>query len=64
VIAVTKAGESKVREAEEILQRVREDVLSALPESERQVFLRALGRLVCGRLAEPVPCSHAVRRRG
>jgi MarR family transcriptional regulator, transcriptional regulator for hemolysin len=63
VIAVTKAGERKAREAEAILDRVREDVLSVLPESEREVFLRALGRLVCGRLAEPVPCAHAVRRR-
>jgi DNA-binding MarR family transcriptional regulator len=63
VIAVTKAGERKVHEAEEILERVREDVLSALPESERKVFLRALGRLVCGRLSEPVPCAQPVRRR-
>jgi MarR family transcriptional regulator, transcriptional regulator for hemolysin len=63
VIAVTKAGERKVREAEAILDRVREDVLSVLPESEREVFLRALGRLACGRLAEPVQCAHAVRRR-
>ena len=63
VIAVTKAGERKVHEAEEILQRVREDVLSALPESERKVFLRALERLACGRLSEPVPCAQPVRRR-
>jgi DNA-binding MarR family transcriptional regulator len=63
VIAVTKAGERKAGEAEAILQAVREDVLSALPESERQVFLRALGRLVCGRLSEPVACAHPVRRR-
>jgi DNA-binding MarR family transcriptional regulator len=63
VIAVTKAGERKVHEAEEILERVREDVLSALPESERKVFLRALGRLACGRLSEPVPCAQPVRRR-
>ena len=63
VIIVTPAGEGKVREAEAILDGVREDVLSALPESERKVFLRALGRLVCGRLSEPVQCSHPVRRR-
>jgi MarR family transcriptional regulator, transcriptional regulator for hemolysin len=63
VIGVTKAGERKVREAEAILDRVREDVLSVLPDSERDVFLRALGRLACGRLAAPVPCTHAVRRR-
>jgi MarR family transcriptional regulator, transcriptional regulator for hemolysin len=64
VIAVTKAGERKVREAEVILDSVREDVLSTLPDSERKVFLRALGRLVCGRLSEPAPCSHPPRRRG
>ena len=64
VIVTTKAGERKVREAETILDGVREDVLSTLPESERGVFLRALGRLVCGRLSEPVACAHTVRRRG
>jgi len=63
VIAVTTAGEAKVSEAEVVLARVREDVLSALPASERQVFLRALHRLVCDRLSEPVQCSHPVRRR-
>ena len=63
VIVVTKAGERKVREAENVLDRVKEDVLSALPESERQAFLNALSRLVCGRLSEPVPCSAPVRRR-
>ena len=63
VIAVTKAGRRKVGEAEVILQRVRDDVLGTLPESERKVFLSALGKLVCGRLSEPVPCSHPVRRR-
>jgi MarR family transcriptional regulator, transcriptional regulator for hemolysin len=63
VVAVTKAGERKVGEAEAVLQGVREDVLGTLPASERQVFLRALGRLVCGRLSEPVQCSQTVRRR-
>ncbi len=63
VIAVTDAGERKVKEAEEVLDRVREDVLATLPEPDREVFLRALGRLACGRLAEPVACAHPVRRR-
>jgi MarR family transcriptional regulator, transcriptional regulator for hemolysin len=63
VIAVTPAGERKVHEAETILDGVRSDVLSALPAQEREVFLRALGRLVCGRLSEPVQCAHTVRRR-
>lgn len=63
VVAVTTAGERKVRKAEKVLDRVKEDVLSALPKSERQPFLNALHRLVCGRLSEPVPCSAPVRRR-
>jgi DNA-binding MarR family transcriptional regulator len=64
VIKVTKAGERKVREAEAVLDRVKEDVLADLPAAERQVFLRALGQLACGRLSAPVPCTHPVRRRG
>jgi MarR family transcriptional regulator for hemolysin len=63
VIAVTAAGERKVREAEEIAERIRADVLSALPEGEREVFLKALTQLVSDRLSEPVICSHPVRRR-
>ena len=63
VIAVTPAGRRKAREAEAIMDRVREDVLSSLSASDRDVFLRALGSLACGRLSEPVACEHAVRRR-
>lgn len=64
VITVTPAGRRKVREAEAVLDRVREDVLATLPADERAAFLRALGRLACGRLSAPVQCSHSVRRRG
>jgi DNA-binding MarR family transcriptional regulator len=63
VVAVTKAGERKLREAEAVLDRVRDDVLGMLDPAEREVFLSALGRLACGRLADPVPCAHPVRRR-
>lgn len=63
VIAVTPAGRRKVREAEAIMDQVREDVLSGLEPDDRDAFLRALGSLACGRLANPVPCEHAVRRR-
>jgi DNA-binding MarR family transcriptional regulator len=63
VIWVTEAGERKVQEADKVLDRVRADVLSELAPDERDVFLRALGTLACGRLAEPVACSHPVRRR-
>jgi MarR family transcriptional regulator, transcriptional regulator for hemolysin len=63
VIAVTEAGKRAVKQADDVLERVREDVLSVLEPDERRVFLEALGRLACGRLAEPVACSHPVRRR-
>jgi MarR family transcriptional regulator, transcriptional regulator for hemolysin len=63
VIVVTKAGQRKVREADAVLNRIRGDVLDSLPEEERDVFLRALGRLACGRLAVPVACAAPVRRR-
>jgi MarR family transcriptional regulator, transcriptional regulator for hemolysin len=63
VIAVTKAGERKVREAEEIADRIRADVLSTLPEDEREVFLSALTRLVSERLSVPSECARAPRRR-
>lgn len=63
VIAVTKAGERKVREAEEIVDRIHADVLSVLPDGERQAFVATLNRLVAERLAEPAVCASPVRRR-
>jgi MarR family transcriptional regulator, transcriptional regulator for hemolysin len=63
VVEVTKAGARKVREAEAVLQRVRDDVLGILDPAERAAFLSALSQLACGRLSDPVPCAHAVRRR-
>lgn len=47
VVAVTPAGERALRDADAALQAVRNDVLSVLPESERQGFLQSLGRLAC-----------------
>ncbi len=63
VIRITDEGERFVREADEVLDRVREDVLSAVAPEDREAFLRALGTLACGRLAEPVACAQPVRRR-
>jgi len=63
VIAVTAAGARKLAEAEDIGDRIRDDVLSVLPAGERKVFLDALTRLVRERLAEPVQCAQPVRRR-
>jgi len=63
VIEVTDEGAHLVREADKVLDRVRNDVLSVLEPEERHVFLKALGTLACGRLADPVACAHPVRRR-
>jgi MarR family transcriptional regulator for hemolysin len=63
VVAVTKAGERKVREAEAVLDLVRDDVLAVLEPAERKVFLSALSQLACARLADPVVCAQPVRRR-
>ncbi len=63
VIAVTDAGERKVREAEEIAALTNEDVLGVLDPEEREAFLGALTRLVGDRLSEPVACAKPVRRR-
>jgi MarR family transcriptional regulator, transcriptional regulator for hemolysin len=64
LIKVTEEGRRKVEVANQVLDRVRDDVLQALPVQEREVFVRALARLASGRLAEPVPCAQPVRRRG
>jgi MarR family transcriptional regulator for hemolysin len=63
VIAVTAAGEQKVREAEAIAGRTNDDVLGALEPEEREAFLGALTRLVSERLSEPIACAKPVRRR-
>jgi MarR family transcriptional regulator for hemolysin len=63
VIAVTKAGERKVAQAEEIVDRVQADVLGELPPRERKALLEGLTRLVSERLAKPAVCAQPVRRR-
>ena len=63
VITVTKAGRRKVRQGEEIAERIRASVLDVLPPADREVFLSALAKLVSDRLREPVACAQPVRRR-
>jgi MarR family transcriptional regulator, transcriptional regulator for hemolysin len=63
IISVTPAGERVLAEAREISDRIHGDVLAALPEEDRQVFMDALAKLVEGRLATTVPCERPVRRR-
>ena len=62
VIAVTQEGKAKVREADKVVERVRDDVLGALPAGERDAFMLALAKLTCDRLSEPAACLAAPRR--
>jgi MarR family transcriptional regulator for hemolysin len=63
VIAVTKAGEGKVSEAERIVEKTQTEVLSELPAGERKAFLDALAHLIGGPLGKPGACAQPVRRR-
>lgn len=63
VISVTPAGLAKIAEGQAIVDRVQRDVLSTLPDGERDAFLAALQRLARDRLAEAPACAMAPRRR-
>ncbi|MEW2355346.1 MarR family winged helix-turn-helix transcriptional regulator [Spirillospora sp. NPDC029432] len=62
IIAVTESGAEIAARSTRIVDRVHEEVLGALPEDERAVFVRALNRLAGGLLAEPVESPTPVRR--
>ena len=61
IISVSPAGERIVSRGREIVARIYDDVLGALPEAERERFVDALS-LVAGRLADPPHCDPPVRR--
>ena len=63
VIKVTDAGRAKVAEGQETITRVQNEVLAALPESERAGFMDALTALVAGRLSSAPQCVPPLRRR-
>src|SRR5579859_6051855 len=63
IIFVTPAGRRKVAEADRVKERVQADVLCELPVRDQRALIDALGRLVEGRLAEPVECAPPLRRR-
>ncbi|MFC5183962.1 MarR family winged helix-turn-helix transcriptional regulator [Actinomadura harenae] len=63
VIAVTGKGAEVAARSQEIVDAVHGEVLDALPEDEREVFLRALNRLATGLLAEPVATTATRRTR-
>ncbi|WP_377268047.1 MarR family winged helix-turn-helix transcriptional regulator [Peterkaempfera sp. SMS 1(5)a] len=63
IIAVTEEGARVARQSQQIADRVHKEVLEALPEDEREVFVRAMQRLAGGHLATPAECPQPVRRR-
>lgn len=63
IIAVTPAGRRLVQRAKRVVDEVYDNVLSTLPAREREGFVAGLARLVGERLATPMPCENAPRRR-
>jgi MarR family transcriptional regulator for hemolysin len=62
IIAVTEEGARIAERSQRIVDGVHDAVLQALPEDEREVFVRAMNRLVTGYLAEPAESPRPVRR--
>ncbi len=62
IIAVTPRGARLAARSQEIVDRVHQEALSALPAAERKALLRALEHLVDGHLAAPAENPQPVRR--
>lgn len=62
IVAVTEKGAQVAKRSQEIVDRVHRDALASLPEEEAEVLVRALNRLVTGRLATAVEAPQPVRR--
>jgi DNA-binding MarR family transcriptional regulator len=63
IVAVTPAGEKLLAAGQKVVDRAHVDMLSALPEADREVFVRCMSALVGDRLARPVVGDRSVRRR-
>ncbi len=62
VIAVTEKGAEVARQSQRIVDGVHKAVLDAVPDRDREVFLRVMNALVTGRLATPAETSQPARR--
>ncbi|MDL4772784.1 MULTISPECIES: MarR family winged helix-turn-helix transcriptional regulator [Thermomonosporaceae] len=62
IIAVTEEGARLAERSQKIVDGVHQRALSALPEDERSVLVRAMHRLVSGYLATPEEVAQPVRR--
>ena len=63
IVAVTPAGEKLLAAGQKVVDRAHVDMLAALPEADREVFVRCMSALVDDRLARPVDSDRSVRRR-
>jgi DNA-binding MarR family transcriptional regulator len=63
IVAVTAAGEKLLAAGQQVVDQAHADMLSALPEADRAVFVRCMSALVGDRLARPVVSERPVRRR-
>ncbi|MFV2100863.1 MarR family winged helix-turn-helix transcriptional regulator [Micromonospora sp. LOL_024] len=57
LVEVTAAGEQVLGQAQDIAARLDRDVLATLPDEEREVFVRAIRRLVDERLRGAGACG-------
>jgi MarR family transcriptional regulator for hemolysin len=62
IVAVTEEGARMAHRSQRIVDQVHEDALASLPADEREVLLRALGRLATGYLETPAEAPRAARR--
>lgn len=62
IIAVTEEGARVAEQSQVIVDRVHGQALAALPEDEREIFLRAMNRLAAGHLATPAENPQQIRR--
>ncbi|MFF9476763.1 MarR family winged helix-turn-helix transcriptional regulator [Streptomyces roseolus] len=62
IIAVTEAGARLAAESRRIVDGVHAGALDSLPEEEREVLVRALGRLAEGHLKTPIEAPATARR--
>jgi MarR family transcriptional regulator for hemolysin len=63
IVAVTPAGKKLLAAGQKVVDQAHVDMLSALPEADREVFVRCMSTLVSDRLAKPVTSERSVRRR-
>lgn len=57
IVTVTPAGEELLARGQKVVDDANTDILSALPDADREVFVRCMSALVGDRLAKPVPAG-------